>query len=52
MVNALTTSIKRGLHCANWIYFDENFMDKNLLHISLTKFNKLKINQLINQFKK
>ena len=44
--------INRGLHCAIystftphfmcWIYFDENFMDKNLLHISLTKFNKLK----------
>ena len=24
-----------------WKYFDECFMDKNLLHISLTKFNKL-----------
>ena len=47
-----TNFIKRGLHCAIystftphfmcWIYFDENVMDKNLLHISLTKFNKLK----------
>ena len=25
-----------------WIYFDENVMVKNLLHISLTKFTKLK----------
>ena len=43
--------IKRGLHCQIystfsphficWKYFDEYFMDKNLLYISLTKFNKL-----------
>ena len=43
--------LKRGLHCQSystfsphfifWIYFDECFMDKNLLHISLTKFYKL-----------
>ena len=36
-------------------YFDECFMDKNLLHISLTKFNKLnkrrKRTFLITQFK-
>ena len=40
-----------GLHCAIystfapyflcWKNFDECFMDKNLLYISLTKFNKL-----------
>ena len=29
-------------HFMCWIYFDENFMNKDLLHISLTKFNKLK----------
>ena len=28
-------------HFMCWKYFDECFMDKNLLHISLTKFNKL-----------
>ena len=47
-----TTPVKRRLHCAIfstitpyfmcWNYFDEYFMDKNLLHISLTKFNNLK----------
>ena len=38
-----------------WKYFDECFMDKNLLHIALTKFNKLskrrKHTLLITQFK-
>ena len=29
------------LHILCWKYFYECFMDKNLLHISLTKFNKL-----------
>ena len=43
--------LKRSLHCQIystlsphfmcWKYFGECFMDKNLLHISLTKFNKL-----------
>ena len=43
--------VKRGLHCQIystfslhficWKYFDKCFMDKNLHHISLTKFNKL-----------
>ena len=28
-------------HFMCWKYFDECWMDKNLLHISLTKFNKL-----------
>ena len=29
-------------HFKCWIYSDENFMDKYLLHISFTKYNKLK----------
>ena len=43
--------IKRGLHChiyptfslhfIYWKSLDECFTDKNILHISLTKFNKL-----------
>ena len=28
-------------HFMFWKYFDEYFMDKNLLYMSLTKFNKL-----------
>ena len=58
--------IKRGLHChiyptfslhfIYWKSLDECFTDKNLLHISLTKFNKLnkrrKRTFLITQFKK
>ena len=28
-------------HFMCWKYFDEFFMDKNLLHMSLTKFNNL-----------
>ena len=46
-------SIKQGLYCAIyptftpyfkcWQYFDEYFMDKNLLHIYLTKFSKLSL---------
>ena len=40
--------VKPGLHCAIyatfyvWKYFDKCFMTKHFLHISLTKFNKLK----------
>ena len=47
----LPMCIKPGLQCTIystftpqfmcWKYFDECFMDKNLLHTSLTKFNKL-----------
>ena len=47
----LILAIKRKLHCATystftpqflcWKYFDECFMDKNLLQIYLTKFNIL-----------
>ena len=58
--------IKRGLHChiyptfslhfIYWKSLDECFTDKNLLHISLTKFNKLnkrrKRTFLITRFKK
>ena len=51
--NLITLSLKPGLHCAIyatftphfmcWKYFDECLMDKNLLHISLTKFNKINL---------
>ena len=47
----LILAIKRKLHCATystftpqflcWKYFDECFMDKNLLQVYLTKFNIL-----------
>ena len=57
-------NLKRGLqyqiystfssHFLCWKYFDESFLDKNLLRISLTKFNKLnkrrKRTFLINHF--
>ena len=52
MWNKTWLLVKLGLHCATystftpsficWIYFDESFLDKNLLHLSLTKFNKIK----------
>ena len=50
-MNQQTFSLRPGLHCKicstftphvmYWKYFDKCFMGKNLLLISLTKFNKL-----------
>ena len=52
--------LKPGLHCAVYStftphficckYFNESFMDKNLLHISLTKFYKLKQKKKVHLF--
>ena len=37
--------VKFTAHFTCWKYFDECLMDKNLLHISLTKFNKVHLNR-------